>query len=157
MSAYVVLVFILQMLQESPLESQDKSTQYETVYPELVATFSGMFLADIVLLPFETVLHRLYLQGTRVLTDNMDHGRQVLGVQFQYNGFLDCVWQIMCDEGLSGFYRGLGALVLQYLCQFVGLKVLEYVLLRLNGMNNGTTSRKRVSRTAQYPSEMMVF
>ena len=37
-------------------------TIYETYYPELVATFTGNLLADIMLYPFETILYRLYLQ-----------------------------------------------------------------------------------------------
>lgn len=142
------------MQQDVPLESLEKTSQYEQVYPELLATFSGMLLADVILLPFETILHRLYLQGTRVLTDNMDHGREVLGVQFKYSGFLDCIWQIFCDDGLSGFYRGLGALVLQYTCQFIGLKLLEYALVRLNG--NGQNGSRR-SDVANYTRRMLLF
>jgi len=37
-------------------------TVYETYYPELVATFTGNLLADIMLYPLETILYRLYLQ-----------------------------------------------------------------------------------------------
>jgi len=143
------------MEQDVPLESLDKESQYEQIYPDLLATFSGMLLADVILLPFETVLHRLYLQGTRVLTDNMDHGREVLGVQFQYGGFLDCIWQIMCDDGLSGFYRGFGALVLQHTCQFVGLKLLEYALVRING--NGNDEHRRRSRMSNYSSHLLAL
>jgi len=37
-------------------------TIYEMYYPELVATFTGNLLADIMLYPLETILYRLYLQ-----------------------------------------------------------------------------------------------
>ena len=37
-------------------------TIYETYYPDLVATFTGNLLADIMLYPLETILNRLYLQ-----------------------------------------------------------------------------------------------
>jgi hypothetical protein len=39
-----------------------EQTIYETHYPELVATFTGNLLADTLLYPLETILHRLYLQ-----------------------------------------------------------------------------------------------
>ena len=42
-------------------ESVDK-TLYEVYYPELVATFTGNLLADIMLYPLETIVSRLYLQ-----------------------------------------------------------------------------------------------
>jgi solute carrier family 25 protein 46 len=39
-----------------------EQTIYEAYYPELVATFTGNLLADTLLYPLETILHRLYLQ-----------------------------------------------------------------------------------------------
>lgn len=149
------LLYLVQMEQDAPPDDQDKTSQWEQIYQELLATFSGMLVADIVLFPFETILHRLYLQGTRVLTDNMDHGREVLGVQFKYSGFLDCIWQIFCDDGLSGFYRGLGTLILQYTCQLVGLKLLQYAFVKLTG--NGQNGSRKRSNITNYSSRMLLF
>ena len=35
---------------------------YEQYFPELLATFTGQLMADIMLFPLETVVHRLYIQ-----------------------------------------------------------------------------------------------
>lgn len=87
---------------------------YETYFPELVASFTGGVLADMLTFPMETVLHRLYVQGTRTIIDNTDTGIGVVPVNTQYEGFVDCFRSIIVDEGLQGLYRGFGALVLQY-------------------------------------------
>jgi len=52
----------VQALHESDDEASVDRTIYETYYPELVATFTGNLLADIMLYPLETILYRLYLQ-----------------------------------------------------------------------------------------------
>ncbi len=40
--------------------------------------------ADVLLFPAETVLHRLHLQGSRTIIDNLDTGREVLPVTTGY-------------------------------------------------------------------------
>jgi solute carrier family 25 protein 46 len=50
---------------------------YDIHFPEILASFTGGFLADMMLFPFETVLHRLYIQGTRTIIDNTDSGLDV--------------------------------------------------------------------------------
>lgn len=40
-----------------------KST-VEEIFPELLATFTAHLAADALLFPLETLLHRLYLQGS---------------------------------------------------------------------------------------------
>jgi len=55
-------VVFVQSLHEMDDEASIDRTIYETYYPELVATFTGNLLADIMLYPLETILYRLYLQ-----------------------------------------------------------------------------------------------
>ena len=57
-----VCVFHLQSHRETEDDGTVDRTVYETYYPELVATFTGNLLADIMLYPLETILYRLYLQ-----------------------------------------------------------------------------------------------
>ncbi|XP_052277931.1 mitochondrial outer membrane protein SLC25A46-like isoform X2 [Dreissena polymorpha] len=122
-------------------------SQRDQVYPCLLATFMSSLTAEVVMMPFETVLHRLYVQGTRVLTDNMDQGTEVLGVNFRYNGILDCFWQILRDEGASAFYKGFGAVVLQYFFHFVGLRLLVVVLENVSSTDNKQGQvRKRLTQ-----------
>lgn len=54
----------MQALHEADDDGGVDRTIYETYYPELIATFTGNLLADIMLYPLETILYRLYLQVT---------------------------------------------------------------------------------------------
>uniref|UniRef100_A0A8P4KBU9 Solute carrier family 25 member 46 n=1 Tax=Dicentrarchus labrax TaxID=13489 RepID=A0A8P4KBU9_DICLA len=100
----------------------DPSNPLDAYFPELAAAWAGSLVADIVLFPLETVLHRLGLQGTRTIIDATDgvvavgNGGSplVLPVNTQYDGFSDCLHAIRRKEGVGGFYRGFGALAMQY-------------------------------------------
>ena len=71
----------------------------------------------------ETVINRLIVQGTRTIIDNTDSGSGVVPINTRYDGFLDCIQSINESEGAFGFYKGLGALLVE--------SVLFYGLLRL--------------------------
>ena len=104
---------------------------YETYNAQLLASFSGRFLADSILFPMETVLHRLLLQGTRTIIDNTDSGLDVVPVITRYSGAVDCCRDVLLQEGLSGFYRGLGALILQYALHGAVIKLTQLILMRM--------------------------
>ncbi|PVD19650.1 hypothetical protein C0Q70_20140 [Pomacea canaliculata] len=86
-------------------------TAYEQYFPELLATFTGNFLADFVLYPLETVVYRLYIQG---------------------------------------FYRGFGALILQYMMHAILLRAAKYLFERLSQEFGSTPTRH--PRPASLPS-----
>ncbi|XP_053195878.1 mitochondrial outer membrane protein SLC25A46 [Scomber japonicus] len=100
----------------------DPANPLDAYFPELAAAWAGSLVADVVLFPLETALHRLGLQGTRTIIDATDgavaasNGGSplVLPVNTQYDGFADCLHAIRRKEGGAGFYRGFGALVAQY-------------------------------------------
>lgn len=100
----------------------DPNNPLDAYFPELAAAWAGSLVADIVLFPLETALHRLGLQGTRTIIDATDgvvavgNGGSplVLPVNTQYDGFSDCLHAIRRKEGVAGFYRGFGALAAQY-------------------------------------------
>lgn len=102
--------------------ADDPLDQY---FPELVAAWAGSLLADVLLFPLETALHRLALQGTRTIIDATDGAAAVAGdgvptvlpVNTQYDGLNDCLLAIRRKEGRAGFYRGFGALTAQYALQ----------------------------------------
>ena len=94
-----------------------------TAYREQVASVIGFLAADVVLYPIETVLHRLHLQGTRTIIDNLDSGKEVVPILTRYDGFFDCFHCILSEEGISGFFKGFGTLILQYTVQFLVLRV----------------------------------
>ena len=79
--------------------------------------------ADTLLFPLETVLHRLHLQGTRSIIDNLDSaGMEVTPILSRYEGLSDCFTTILQEEGFSGLFKGFGAVILQYAVHFLIIK-----------------------------------
>lgn len=110
---------------------------------DMSSKFAGSLVADVLLFPFETVLHRyiqfsvlmyltldplfswwnrLHIQGTRTIIDNLDTGASVIPILTRYDGFFDCWNTITREEGRWGLYKGFGALVLQYALQLSIIK-----------------------------------
>lgn len=38
-------------------------TRFHTIMPEMIGTMASHLIADLICYPFETILHRLYIQG----------------------------------------------------------------------------------------------
>lgn len=64
----------------------------------------------------------------------------MLPITTRYEGIFDCVRSIRRDEGIAGFYKGFGALVLQYSLHLALLRVLcvlfEYLELSFKPERN---------------------
>ncbi|KAG1698345.1 Solute carrier family 25 member 46 [Nymphon striatum] len=103
-------------------------SEFDYYYTEIIATCMAHFMSDVLLYPLETILHRLYLQGTRTIIDNLDSGLSVVPIISRYEGMMDCFHSILDDEGIYGFYRGFGALIVQYALQLFILKGIKRVL-----------------------------
>ncbi|XP_060931612.1 mitochondrial outer membrane protein SLC25A46 isoform X2 [Limanda limanda] len=120
-AASVQRVF-LWLHQRSKKQRLDPSNPLDGYFPELAAAWAGSLVADVLVFPLETALHRLSLQGTRTIIDATDgvvavgNGGSplVLPVNSQYDGFSECLHAIRRKEGVAGYYRGFGALVAQY-------------------------------------------
>ena len=104
----------------------------EAYFPELMASLTSMVLTEIALYPLETVLYRLHLQGTRTMIDDTDNGFAVVSLCTNYNGFFDCFSSIKMEEGITGFYKGFGALVLQYALQLAVLRLTKSIYMALS-------------------------
>lgn len=117
-------------LNPSPTELQQQleESYLKSNFPELFATYLAQLIVDVTLFPLETIIFRLHVQGTRTIIDDMDKGSGFLPVNTRYTGFSDCVSAIQATEGVLGFYRGFGGLVLQQSLKFGVLKCLEVVL-----------------------------
>ncbi|GIY46428.1 hypothetical protein CDAR_585891 [Caerostris darwini] len=111
-------------LGKSPYDSQSSAVTY---IDNLSILHFSSFIASVVLYPAETILHRLYLQGTRTIIDNLDFGTSVLPVISTYEGVVDCFHTIVTEEGASGLYKGFGGLILEYAAQALILKVAQIV------------------------------
>lgn len=126
--------------------------QTDKLLIEFVSSFVGSFVSDLLLFPVETVLHRLYLQGTRCIIDNLDTGLSVTPVVTNYEGPLDCFRSIVQEEGAAGLYRGFGAMILQYCLQAVILRSTSMFLESFRQFilpNSMATSEKQIIETGE--------
>jgi len=105
----------------------DVTSETDNEYTELSSYFLGHLVSDVVLYPCETVLNRLHVQGTRTIIDNLDSGYEVTPIITKYEGVMDCFQTIKAEEHASGFFKGIGTLVLQYAIYFAVLKVTRLV------------------------------
>lgn len=129
-------------LESKNSDDSGERTIYEVYYPEMVATFTGSLLADTILYPFETILHRLFLQGTRTIIDNTDTGLEVVPIVTRYEGVFDCYSTILEEEGVSGLYKGFGALILQYGLHIAILKLTRCIFELLSSNQSKQPSPK---------------
>ncbi|XP_076995118.1 mitochondrial outer membrane protein SLC25A46 isoform X1 [Tamandua tetradactyla] len=106
----------------SPMQSM-----LDAYFPELIANFAASLCSDIILYPLETVLHRLHIQGTRTIIDNTDLGYEVLPINTQYEGMRDCINTIRQEEGMLGFYKGFGAVIIQYTLHAAVLQITKII------------------------------
>lgn len=73
---------------------------------EIYSTLFSIMSTEILFYPFETILHRLQLQGTRTIIDNLDSGYSVVPILTSYEGATDCYRSTIATEGVSGLYKG---------------------------------------------------
>lgn len=106
----------------SPVQSM-----LDAYFPELIANFAASLCSDVILYPLETVLHRLHIQGTRTIIDNTDLGYEVLPINTQYEGMRDCINTIKQEEGMLGFYKGFGAVIIQYTLHAAVLQITKII------------------------------
>ncbi|XP_062068276.1 mitochondrial outer membrane protein SLC25A46 [Lepus europaeus] len=99
----------------------------DAYFPELIANFAASLCSDVILYPLETVLHRLHIQGTRTIIDNTDLGYEVLPINTQYEGMRDCINTIRQEEGVLGFYKGFGAVIIQYTLHAAVLQITKII------------------------------
>lgn len=128
---------------EKSAEPSSAVSMQERYYPELMASFSAGLLADVLLFPIETVLHRLLLQGTRSIIDNTDTGLDVLPINTKYEGFIDCANCIARQEGITGFYKGFGALIIQYTIHLALLKFTRFLFEQITAHIAEHTDKQR--------------
>ncbi|OWF49830.1 solute carrier family 25 member 46-like isoform X1 [Mizuhopecten yessoensis] len=117
----------------SPVDGHTNAKKmYETFFTEMLASFTGNLLADMMTYPLETVIHRLYLQGTRTIIDNTDTGMDVIPISTRYEGVVDCFRDIVIEEGFSGLYKGFGAVILQYALHAAILRTAKFLFEKIS-------------------------
>lgn len=104
---------------------------------EITSSLVGLVTADVLLFPLETILHRLHLQGTRTIIDNLDSGYEVTPILTSYSGIRDCYRTTLQQEGVPGLYKGFGALVLQFAAHVAVIKIAKVMLTELGRLLSG--------------------
>lgn len=83
---------------------KDNEAEYQNI--EIYSTLVSVMSTEILFYPFETILHRIQLQGTRTIIDNLDTGYSVVPILTSYEGAADCCRSTIAAEGISGLYKG---------------------------------------------------
>jgi solute carrier family 25 protein 46 len=98
------------------------------------ANIFSIFLSNFLLYPYETVLNRLFVQGTRTIVDNLDKsGVGCVAINTRYLGFFDCCQTIIETEGNwgRGFFKGIGFLILKFGFIYGSAHCLKFLIGRL--------------------------
>ncbi|KAH8322389.1 hypothetical protein KR074_012598, partial [Drosophila pseudoananassae] len=124
-------------ISDDVLDNQDAE-----VYANLITTIT----TEVIFYPFETVLHRLQLQGTRTIIDNLDNGSAVVPILTNYQGAIDCYQSTIFSEGFCGLYKGIGAMILQFVSHLAVLKLSKWIVRKISE----TLSSRPSSRVVHY-------
>lgn len=111
-------------------KTRDVSTLHQNI--EIYSTLISMMTTEIIFYPFETILHRLQLQGTRTIIDNLDNGYAVVPILTNYEGVVDCYKTTIASEGFSGLYKGFGALLLQFAAHVAVIKIAKWIVTQVS-------------------------
>ncbi len=98
------------------------------------ANICSVFLANFIFYPYETILNRLFVQGTRTIVDNLDKtGVGCVAINTRYLGLVDCCRTIIETEGQwgRGFYKGIGFLMLKFGLIYTSAHCLKFLIERL--------------------------
>lgn len=170
MLEYYLNRYFLKIKEENYLKKTDSNyfnnkNQFETVddiecqlidtIPNLVnrsflrieANICSIFLANFLLYPYETVLNRLFVQGTRTIVDNLDKTNiGCVAINTRYLSLFDCCRTIFETEGSGGqgFFKGIGFLILKFgliYASSYGLKILIERLAIIYTQNTSELSK----------------
>jgi len=81
------------------------------------------------------------LQGTRTIIDNLDSGYEVVPILTNYEGARDCYVTTLQQEGVTGLYKGFGALILQFAAHVAVVKLTKIVLTEISSMLRSACKR----------------
>lgn len=124
----------------------DSPSSTENEKLESVSDLTASAASDAILFPLETIMHRLYLQGTRTIIDNLDTGTSVMPILTGYTGPLDCFITTVAQEGRLGLLKGFGALLLQTALVGMLYKVAKISLVKV--VDAYATSSNHPSQTS---------
>lgn len=109
--------------------SRDIETQNQDI--EIYSTLISLMTTEVLFYPFETILHRIQLQGTRTIIDNLDSGYSVVPILTSYEGAVDCYKTTIATEGVTGLYKGFGAMILQFVAHVAVIKITKWIVTQI--------------------------
>ncbi|KAJ6636643.1 Mitochondrial outer membrane protein SLC25A46 [Pseudolycoriella hygida] len=98
---------------------------------EIYSTLLSVMTTEVIFYPFETILHRIQLQGTRTIIDNLDDGYSVVPILTSYEGAIDCYRTTVASGGISSLYRGFGAMILQFVAHVAVIKLTKWIVTQI--------------------------
>ncbi|KAL4717230.1 hypothetical protein ACJJTC_017117 [Scirpophaga incertulas] len=101
---------------------------------KMKANIFAFITMEIIFYPVETIIHRLHIQGTRTIIDNLDTGTSVTPILTGYEGFVDCYNTTIAKEGVAGLYKGFGALVLQLAAHLAIIKLTSLIVSEISNL-----------------------
>lgn len=116
--------------QKRGARTRDFAAQSQVI--EVYSTMISLMATEIIFYPFETILHRIQLQGTRTIIDNLDSGYSVIPILTSYEGVVDCYRQTVATEGVSGLYKGFGAMLLQFAAHIAVIKLGKWIITQIS-------------------------
>lgn len=129
---HLLIIYDLHMLHKTSTISKDsKNLSSDNERLEAVSDLTASVVGDAILFPFETIMHRLYLQGTRTIIDNLDTGISVMPILTGYVGPIDCFVTTITEEGRLGLLKGFGALLLQSVLVGMLYKIVKISLVKV--------------------------
>ncbi|XP_045501011.1 solute carrier family 25 member 46 [Colias croceus] len=164
--AHITLKSItVRILQFQQRHKHELSASYDMNHPKslpnpliedlkLKANIFSFIAMEIIFYPVETIIHRLHIQGTRTIIDNLDTGTSVTPILTGYEGFMDCYNTTIAKEGIGGLYKGFGALVLQLAAHLAIIKFTTFVVAEMSNLlkpaNTPTSSDESVHSQQKY-------
>ncbi len=126
------------------------------------ANICSVFLSNFLLYPYETILNRLFVQGTRTIVDNLDKTSVgCVAINTRYLGLFDCCRTIIETEGKwgRGFFKGIGFLILKFGLIYTSAHCLKILIERLAIIYTQNTSELSkfhhyvISKQQQQPTQ----
>lgn len=111
--------------------ARSKDIEAEKQDIEIYSTLLSVMTTEVLFYPFETILHRIQLQGTRTIIDNLDSGYSVVPIMTSYEGAIDCYKTTIATEGISGLYKGFGAMILQFAAHVAVIKLTKWIVTQI--------------------------
>lgn len=123
-----------------------KPRELVTQEVQIYSTLTSLIVTEIIFYPLETILHRIQLQGTRTIIDNLDSGYSVIPILTSYEGAYDCYRTTITSEGSAGLYKGFGAMILQFAAHIAVVKLGKWLITQITEV----VSNKPPPRVAEY-------